>query len=73
MWTPYGNQTADMRFRFEFVAHDTSATLGIGSAAPPFEAVPGDNFGVKAVGAAVQGAPAPQMQHRSAPSIASAG
>ena len=73
MWTPYGNQTADMRFRFEIVAHDTSATSGIDYAAAPSEAVPGDNFGLKTVGAAVQGAPAPQVQHPSAPGIASAG
>jgi len=56
MWTPYAEQPADMRFRFEIIAHDADTAAGAGASAagvtaPGYPLLPG--------GAAVQGAPAP--------------
>ena len=33
MWTPYAEQPADMRFRFEILAHDADAAAGAGAGA----------------------------------------
>ena len=58
MWTPYAGQPADMRFRFEILAHDADAAAGTGASAaaetaPSYPLLPG--------GAAVQGAPSPVL------------
>ncbi len=58
MWTRYAEQPADMRFRFEILAHDADAAASTGAGAA---AVIVPSYPLLQGGAAVQGAPAPVL------------